>query len=234
METKIICWDLDETLGGFRNLDPELKELGLPWGVRHGIHESLARLSAEGFTHVVATSSVEDYAETILKLTGLRDHFAAIFDRETMSKTDWGKTYRPIADHFGLSEEAALERMLVVGDRSSDKPIDINIVFIEHEDGYRYDAVLVQRLIAALLRPGDGSLRSGFEEMLRSAEEIDEGYYTRRVLRVDDQITVKPYYQTNTRDLNVGDEVVPTVDVLEAEDLRRAPLHFEIPPELLV
>ena len=150
-----------------------------------------------------------------------------------MSRTDQGKTYRHIADHFGLSEEAALDRMLVVGDRSSDKPIDINIVFIEHEDGYRYDAIIVQRLIAALLRPGDGSLRRGFEEMLQNAEEVDTGYYKRRLFRVDDQLTVKPHYQTNTRYLNVGDEVVPTVEVLEAKDLAQAPVQFEIPPELL-
>src|SRR5262245_15009586 len=76
----IVVWDLDRTLGEFSALERVRPDDGANVTVwlRPGIHDALARLSGEGFSHVALTLATPTYAAMALRGTGLDVHFIEI------------------------------------------------------------------------------------------------------------------------------------------------------------
>ena len=114
----IVCWDFDETLGYFRPHEfawagQPKPEAMLPPRLKPGIAELLESLS--GFTHVVTTAAVREYARDVLRTHGLLRHFTAVFGREDGM---WPKDYGVVGRHFGIDDLA--RHLIIVGNDAAD------------------------------------------------------------------------------------------------------------------
>jgi len=233
-DKKVICWDLDETLGNFRRIDYELMgkeapELERPTSLRYGLTDLLSSLSSQGYEHVVTTSGTSDYAKEALQRTGLSSHFKDVFGRDVVSSYGGGKKYRPVADTVGLSYEQAVSDMIVIGDVPGDKPVDLDgLVFIEHRGCVYSDSSVTARILEKLNELGDGNFKKGFERMYQDAQVKTEKFGTfsfeRRTYEIDEGIKVELKYETNTGAVNKGEEVVPTITNIKAEVYKRDPI----------
>lgn len=173
-----IAWDLDHTLVGVApsSLDrfaslPMSGDLASTLEARPGLHAALAELTVRGYTHYVTTGATRAYAERALRSAGIERHFAGIFPGDDID-VGLGKRYRPVARALGLSDEAARERMIVVGDVVYDQPADISgLVFLQQPDGFRQDARTVSDVIGLLEDLGAGSLQAGYWALYSAARE---------------------------------------------------------------
>lgn len=157
-----ICWDLDHTLVG---VSPELGRAN-ELVVRPGIAATLERLARRGYRHVVTTGGTRDYAESMLAVAGLRQHFTGIFEGAEID-AGAGKRYRPVAHSLGLTNEEARARLVAIGDLVYDQPADIDgMVFIHQPNGYRCEASVVEDVIRWLEVAGAGDLLAGFHACL--------------------------------------------------------------------
>jgi hypothetical protein len=159
----VVCWDLDETLGYFR--PHEFAWAGQPRPatmppprLKPGIAELLASLS--GFTHVVTTAAIREYARDVLRSHELLRHFAAVFGREDGM---WPKDYGVVARRFGVSDR----QMIIVGNDAGDA--DCNgrpIVFIYDAEMRNRPSDPLRTLFSSLLHEGeirfDGCSVEGF------------------------------------------------------------------------
>lgn len=159
----IIVWDLDRTLGVFDAIGRSRGD-GAPVTVflRPGIEAALARLSAEGFAHVVLTLATPAYAATVLAGTGLRPHFLEVACAGQRPKGDT----EGIARTHGIPLDEVHHRMLFVGDHPwYDAPRDPRVVFHIEPFATRRPAEPLADLILELRRRGTGSLRRGFDDL---------------------------------------------------------------------
>lgn len=226
---KVICWDLDETLGSFRRIGYELAgknipDLEKPISLRSGITELLSQLSSEGFLHFVTTSGTSDYAKEALRRTGLIGHFQEVFGRDVVSTDDEGteyyegKLYRPVADHIGLSDEQALSNMIVIGDAAGDKPLDLDgLVFVEHRNCHYTDSSVTYRILKKLEELGNGNFKKGFEKMFQDGQldkkEIQGYTFERRRYDIGNGVTLELEFRSN-----YGNNVVPTITNIQVSD----------------
>jgi len=224
----IICWDLDETLGGFRCYDSSYDGLDLPVGVRHGAFDCLIRLRGKGFRHVITTSASRDYAELVLERTGLDVHMSAVFHRGIVSRQLWGKCYRPVLEHFSIREADAYHSMIVIGDRPTDRPIDINLVFVEQDRGYVYDSALLERTIELLMEGGAGSFARGFDFVFQNARAGDWPDHRGRAFPLGDGAVLVPDYRSNTESGGLGTNVIPALRLVPSPSQKRDLDAFEL------
>jgi hypothetical protein len=169
MMVKVICWDLDYTLGNFDSVSAILTHNALPERLReqhtivikepitrrHNIQQTLTRLSKAGYQHVITTSATREYAREALRITGLASQFTTIFDRDGTNPNllTPGKRYLSVIEQLGVKNPRA--NMIVVGDAYGDIPYDTkNMVAIIEEAAYRHDARGVERVITALAEKG--------------------------------------------------------------------------------
>ena len=147
----VVCWDFDETLGYFRPHEfawaGEPRPASLPPPrLKPGIGALLESLS--GFTHVVTTSAVREYACDVLRQHDLLRHFAAVFGREDGM---WPKDYGVVARRFGVSDR----EMIIVGNDQSDA--DCNgrpIVLVYDEHMRNRPAAVLRTLFDKLVQEG--------------------------------------------------------------------------------
>jgi len=185
LPTKLICWDMDETLGHFRGIAHALRgeeapPSPYPIGIRCNIAAVLEQMYEEGFVHFITTGGGLNYAGLILELTGLDVYFAEVLaddalytPEELETNTYERKRYGFALDLMEFSEERAKSDMIIIGDLHKDAPYDLDgVVFIEHESGFLYDAHLSYLLIHAFLEAGDGSFNKGFNALYRQDETV--------------------------------------------------------------
>lgn len=175
-ERKVICWDLDGTLGQFYSVavdlglinEPELKRR-FPLGIRFGIKPLLESLMLRGFSNVVTTSADLYYAEEALRRTGLNECFEKVYDGNIVHfDFTKDKFYQPVASYYEMSEDEAVRDMLIIGDSPGDRPGDLlNAVFIFDIQAYRHDATRLGVLIDRFLAEGYGSFRQGFDALYK-------------------------------------------------------------------
>jgi hypothetical protein len=157
----VVCWDFDETLGYFRPHEfawaGQPKPASMPpVRLKPGIDALLESLS--GFTHVVTTAAVREYARDVLRQHDLLRHFAAVFGREDGM---WPKDYGVVGRHFGIADLP--RQMVIVGNDPGDADCQCReIVLIYDEQMVDRPAEALRTLLMELVR--DGDVRRRFDD----------------------------------------------------------------------
>lgn len=142
-----IFFDMDETLGFFRNYDGSMNDQGFPSGIylRPGIKNLLQTLK-KNFFLCVSTAATHNYTKTVLEHSGLFNYFDRIFTRQEFVKLEnsleseneaspsgFEKKYTILMNKFNLTPEQA-SLGVVIGDNdydiSSDTP-DLSTLIID-------------------------------------------------------------------------------------------------------
>jgi len=192
LDTKVICWDLDDTLGFFRTTY---------LGIRRGIRETLQNLSDKGFIQYITSASHEEYIEGAVERAGLTQYFEGLFGpRYLQGEGGLGKRYRPIANRHNFSDEQASSSMIVIGNGGIlDAPADIGgVVFIHDPNGPYTPSEVLEQSIHRLLEAGNNDFNAGFVALHGKSLDLVDGIK----LKLD----YKPNYTQ-------PDIVVPTVSV---------------------
>ena len=160
MPRRILCWDLDDTIGHFKRLsytihrepisknDDEAKGTD---GIRNGLKPVLQRLTKSGYIHALTTNVSTDYAKQVLQIAGLTEQFNTVFGKESIQDGGVGKTYQPVIEHYSLPTANERERLLVIGDAPNDEPChQRGIVFIYQIQGAYYNAKVIELILAQL------------------------------------------------------------------------------------
>jgi hypothetical protein len=237
---KIMCWDMDETLGHFRPLayeilGEEVPNFLDPTTLRHGIKQTLETLAQKGFVHYVTTSAPENIARNALTRTGISGSFEDVLGRDLVmgelwvrqdgySSTIGGKNYSEVAQKQGLTPEQASSQMITIGDRQTDRPLDLEgVVFLEQGACYHYDSAIVEQVVDELLRRGAGDIRKGFDSIYRDSsverDVCEEFAIERRKLMIADGLVVEVSYGN----LKGVQDTFPSIRIVEAEKYRRLP-----------
>jgi hypothetical protein len=172
---KIICWDLDETLGSFRNLVSVRGNSQSPhyqdsYVLRRDIIRALNRMIDKGYRHVVISSAKLEYSERVLQTVCLDAYFERVIGRGKPMEGIWGKKYAPAAEAFHLDESEALSNLLVIANQPSDEPTDLPVVFVRDQRGLDASALEYEGLAEALWTRGEGSFRRGFDFFFESGK----------------------------------------------------------------
>lgn len=218
---KVVCWDLDGTLGEFADklenpLASAAPVLNQPLEIRHGIKELLDTLCSKGYMNFVTTTATLEYTHAVLRKTGLRRYFQDILPRDVVHNDDvaHGKLYRPVADWVGFSNEQAAADMIVIGDGPGDRPMDLDgVVFLEGIWSL-FDSRVTALMLEKLDTLGGGNYRKGFEVMHRNAREIrkkgidDFCFPGNKVYDITKGLTVRLGHSENQS----GESAIPTID----------------------
>ncbi|NYZ74499.1 hypothetical protein H0O00_05120 [Candidatus Micrarchaeota archaeon] len=168
---KLICWDLDETLGQFYGIYARINghQSSRRDVLRPGIREALHRLSVLGFTHVVTTVAPERQAHEALRASGLFDLFSGVF-HEQMILRDGRKDYSVVAKSFGIPDEERRKRIISVGDILE---LDMHRggVSIWEPDSPYHSAGVTADFIKLMSESGDGNFWDGFRTIFSKAGE---------------------------------------------------------------
>lgn len=176
-DLKTICWDLDETLGMFRNIISARSGGAFPnpedsYKLRTDLIKTLNRMIEKGYRHVITSSAKRDYSEKVVAAVCLDAYFEHIFGRNDVTEGVWGKQYLPVANMYRLEKEKARESMLVVANMPSDEPVDIDIVFVHDQRPIEETALAYETIAERLWELGDGSFLRGFEALIDSGKRI--------------------------------------------------------------
>lgn len=223
---KTIFWDLDGTVV----LDGMHERASM---LRYGMNDLLGELRAGGFKHVITTNATKDYAEQALTRTGVRDHFANLYGRETTTPEfgTFGKSYRSVAEQEGYGEEQDIrDHVLIIGDSKGDHPQDANPVVIRLGQRMgQLDALVFREIIVALLEKGEGSFHKGFDSLYTQAQHTDRD----RVVDIGNGIKFHMDRETyggdgshyrNEAGISVSeDTLVPVIFGIEAPDYNNKP-----------
>jgi hypothetical protein len=222
---RVICWDLDDTLGTFRKVI--LPDWEQPLALRYGIKELLHDFSEKsGYVHFVTTSGTVDYASKALRRTGIRKFFRDVFGRETVSR-ETGKIYKPVADVLEFSEEAMRANMIAVGDAPGDQPVDIDMVFLDlGSGGIEMDALVIREILTTVLDKGNGHFKNGFEKLYLEAIPMspnEKPEYQHKTYDLGNGITFELEYRAQ-RGGNLGKRNVPVITWINAPGYEREPI----------
>jgi hypothetical protein len=174
---RIICWDLDETLGFFRDIVSVRDKLDSPdpddaYVLRTDILSTLNHFMDNGYRHVVTSSGKQRYSEGIVHAVCLDAYFDRIFGRKHVSNGIWGKEYAPASDFFELSEDEACAQMLTIANLGCDEPTDIGIVFIHDERDLEESARVYETITETLWTLGEENFRLGFDKLFETGAKM--------------------------------------------------------------
>jgi len=148
---RIICWDLDETLGKFR--DPQ------KMSVTKGIHPVLDKLKALDIKQVITTAASTGHAQFVLTSFNIGHYFEALFSFDHLCdpspESGFNKHYLPVAVHFGISPTQASHDMISIGNHSRDAPADLDFPFIFRPYGSFYGAAALIPILSRLIGESD-------------------------------------------------------------------------------
>jgi hypothetical protein len=147
---RVICWDLDETLGHFR--PPEDKTQIKRRGLTHGIATLLEELNDLGCIQVLTTASEISYADASLLEFGIRHFFKDIFDRSSICDEMYNKRYIAVINRLDIPTLLAPDQMLIIGNHGKDAPLDLNTVFIHHPYAIFSHAEVLGSIIRNMVR----------------------------------------------------------------------------------
>ncbi|MBU0532594.1 HAD family hydrolase [Candidatus Micrarchaeota archaeon] len=218
LQRRFICWDLDETLGRFRPED-EVR------GTLRGLTPLLEGLGQNGCRHVITTASAAEYADYVLRKSGIRDQFEAIFDCAILCQGESNKRYVPVAKHLGIADEEMIDRMIVVGNHELDIPDDIDLVTVLYRYAVYHDARVLDILFSVLL--SSDSWDEGYRRLLQACTDIHRHeYFDGGIISLDGGIKLyvgnlmpNPEMRENERFILVSE--IPTRYVAELE-----PAHY--------
>lgn len=171
---KVICWDLEGTIGVF---DPEeleglRKSVRIKKGInfivfRPEIREVLNYLSSQGFYHFITTSAQEELARQWIQKAGISNHFEEVYGRETVSTQPFrNKIYSPVIEDIGFSEKQANKRMIVIGDGGFDAPEDLEgVVYLMISYRIFESSRLILPVLEVLLEKGRGDFNKGYKKL---------------------------------------------------------------------
>lgn len=169
---RVICWDLDRTLGVFRPLGrdrPGPRPPGPEVGLRPHVRETIEALDRAGAIHVLTTASTPEHAERALQRAGVRHRFRRIYTGTDLIPT-YGvptKDYALVARDFGLFGREGSARMIVIGDTLTiDLPAN-GPVFVWERGGANVSARLTLWILATLTAAGGGDFLAGYRALNR-------------------------------------------------------------------
>ncbi|MCI0503382.1 HAD family hydrolase [Candidatus Micrarchaeota archaeon] len=196
---KLICWDLDETLGRFYGIYARMHGFDCKRadGLKPGIREALAELSALGFSHVVTTAAQEDEATAALSQAGLLGSFLRIFHESKILRGN-RKDYSVVAEAFGMGEGDFRKRAIVVGDII---PLDLpeNGVFIHEPDAPCYSADITKSIIRLISEKGEGDFWAGFGALFSDASGAPmPGHQAIRIMGIAEGFRASLYYSNGS------------------------------------
>ncbi len=240
-DKKVICWDLDETLGHFRRIGYKLMgqkvpQFEQPISLRYGLTDLLSSLSSKGYQHFVTTSARSGYAEEVLRRTGLAGYFTGVLGKEVICSEEFisdggfGKLYRPVAKIVGFSDEQAASDMIVIGNAPGDQPADISgLVFIQDRNSVNNDSVVASLILERLNELGKNNFNNGFAEMYRQAkieqETVGDYSFERRTYEAGKGIKVNLDYETNSQTATLGKRInISKISGIQAEEYRKKPI----------
>jgi hypothetical protein len=176
-KSKIICWDLDDTLGSFRNIVSARSGGSFPnpndsYSLRSDIIKTLNRMINKGCRHVITSSAKLDYTTRVLQAICLDAYFDHVFGRNSVTDGIWGKKYRPASERFQLADEEACTQMLVIANMASDEPVDIGIVFVHDDRQLDGSALVYEKVVESLWTAGDGDFKKGFTSFYERGRSI--------------------------------------------------------------
>ena len=176
-KSKIICWDLDETLGFFRNLVSIRSGREYPgpddsYVLRKDIIKTLNRMISKGYKHVVTSSAKLEYSEKVLGAVCLDSYFDRVFGRNHVTDGIWGKKYLPAAEFYQLDETEAGSQIMIIANMASDEPIDIDPVFVHDQRGLGESALVYEEIADMLWMRGDGSFKRGFQALFEMGRRV--------------------------------------------------------------
>lgn len=154
--------------------------------MREGLPKLLDWIKEQGFHNFVTTSGSFAYAQEVLERTQINRYFDAIYDGNQVD-VGFGKRYGLIKERMELSTEDALARMLVVGDSSTDQPVDMGntgIVFIHQPGGYQRSVESLIKTIEALLCFGEGSFFRGFQRLFSDFRDKNSQCFLPELLQI--------------------------------------------------
>ena len=208
VEIRVVCWDLDETLGSFRNIvSARSKGRGnFPnpedsYTLRKDLIKTLNRMMNKGYHHVITSSAKLEYSEKVLQAVCLDAYFDYVFGRQNVTDGMWGKKYMPAAAPFHLNEEEACSRMLVIANMDSDEPIDVGLVFVHDQRGLEESAFDYETIAETLWARGEGSFKRGFDAFFESGKRVtcldQEFDFTLVSTQITDGIAVELGYKNS-------------------------------------
>jgi hypothetical protein len=173
IKPRVICWDLDETLGFFREIVSVRDRLNFPdpddsYVLRTDILKTLNRFMERGYRHTVTSSATLRYTEGIIEAVCLDAYFDRVFGRKDVTEGIWGKKYFPAAEHFNMNEHEARSNMLAIANLGSDEPTDIDVVFIHDERDIEASALAYEGIVEKLWTLGEQDFRRGFDELFET------------------------------------------------------------------
>ncbi|OGH11468.1 MAG: hypothetical protein A2684_02730 [Candidatus Levybacteria bacterium RIFCSPHIGHO2_01_FULL_36_15b] len=233
----LICWDLDETLGHFAPLVYDMDGEERPrWDkdvyLAYGIQDVLDKFSEKnGFRSCVTTASMRDYAEFALEQTNLRSYFSDLYARDVTApyyettRLYVGKTYEDVAwEHIPYDDYP--NRMVVIGDKVEDNPIDMRELVHIYSPGIYFNAMVIRETLVALLEAGNDSFRKGFDVLAsRGTREFFDNSSIDAYYHVDigSGIEIALSKTKGSGPLNDEDGNIPQVYIRSAEDFRKQP-----------
>lgn len=166
---RLVCWDLDGTLGSFKAVTAKAKGLEynfLRKGLRHGVEKALLELSNEGLTNVLTTYNSGTYASDCLAAAGLTAQLSKVYANELIapSKVELRKDYSVVCRDFNIDMGDFRSNVLVVGDDLLlDRPE--NGVLIWEPEALTYSATVTASVVKLLLNRGNGDFSFGFDNL---------------------------------------------------------------------
>jgi hypothetical protein len=207
-ETKVICWDLDETLGFFRNIVSVRSKERYPnpedtYTLRKDIIKTLHQMSKKGYHHIITSSAKLHYTEGIIEAVCLDAYFDHILGRIDVTDGMWGKKYAPAAQLYQMNEGDAVSNMLVIANMPSDEPIDLGIVFLHDQRPLEESALVYETIAESLWSTGEGSFRKGFDTFFKAGKKIsclDRDFdYTMVSTKITNDTAIEMGYKNSPR-----------------------------------
>ncbi len=144
---RVICWDLDETLGDFR--DPNRMRL------TRGIAPLLEKLRGKGVINAIASSASAEHASNVLEYFRILPLFDRVFTGHEICDKEMNKHYMGVAECFDTRPKDAPHRMLVIGNLCSDAPTDLDLPFILHPSCRSCHADVLDILLTEMMELSD-------------------------------------------------------------------------------
>ena len=160
LHDKVICWDLDKTMGQFVTLS------GQTSGTRAHIKQVLKILADLGATNVVTTFATKKDTEYAISSAGIKESISRVYSHTDLFLVDGdslSKDYDVVSADFGVDQSS----MVVVGDTFARDMPNNGSVFIYEPDALQYSAHVTRILIETLALAGNGDFRLGFDVLLQ-------------------------------------------------------------------
>jgi hypothetical protein len=205
---KVICWDLDETLGFFRNIVSVRNKERYPnpddsYTLRKDIIKTLHQMVKKGYNNVITSSAKLHYTEGIVEAVCLDAYFAHVLGRRDVTDGIWGKKYLPAAELYQLDENDASSNMIVIANMASDEPIDVGVVFIHDQRPLEESALIYETITDTLWSVGEGNFGRGFEAFFSTGKKISclDGEFNFMLVstKITDDITAEMGYKNSPR-----------------------------------